>query len=202
MPAATKVEVRSLQPTFFNIPELDKREIYTLSRCWRGDTVGVERAADLETERLEVLGQYGVLDTEPEPSFERVVRFAERFLEVPIVLVTLVAEKRGWFKARVGLELYETGWDISFCDHTICQDGVMVVRDAQKDPRFRDNPLITGIRAVVALARSFKLTVVAEGAETEAQRRALLALGCGGAGLSFRQTAACRRGNATFAGPW
>ena len=104
----------------------------------------MKRVADLETERLAVLGQYGVLDTAPEPSFERVVRLAEHLLEVPIALVTLVAEKRAWFKARVGFELHETGRDISFCDHTIRQDGVMVVHDAQKDPRFRDNPLVTG----------------------------------------------------------
>ncbi len=99
---------------------------------------------DLETERLEVLERYGVLGTAPEPSFDRVVRVARQLLGVPIALVTLVDEDRQWFKARVGLELSETGRDVSFCDHAIRQDGVMVVRDAQKDPRFQDNPLVTG----------------------------------------------------------
>ncbi len=99
---------------------------------------------DLETERLEALGRYGVLDTEPEPSFERVVRLARQLLGVPTALVTLVVEERQWFKARVGFEPGETGRDVSFCDHTIRQGGVMVVRDAQKDPRFQDNPLVTG----------------------------------------------------------
>lgn len=102
-----------------------------------------ETGYDLETERLEVLGRYGV-GTAPEPSLDRVVRVARQLLGVPIALVTLIAEERQWFKARVGLELSETGRDISFCDHAIRQDGVMVVRDPQKDPRFQHNPLVTG----------------------------------------------------------
>ncbi len=103
-----------------------------------------QTAFDPETERLEALGRYDVLDTEPEPSFERLVGLARQLLGVPTALITLVAEERQWFKARVGFEPGETGRDVSFRDHTIRQGRVMVVRDAQKDPRFQDNPLVTG----------------------------------------------------------
>ena len=108
----------------------------------------VRTAYDPKTERLEVLSRYAVLDTEPEPTFERVVALAQRIFEVPMVLITLVAEEGGWLKARVGLDLRELSRDGGFCDHTIRQDGVMVVRDAQKDPRFRDNPLVTGVPGI------------------------------------------------------
>lgn len=105
----------------------------------------VRTAYDPKTERLEVLSRYAALDTEPEPSFERVIALAQRLFEVPIVLITLVAEEKAWFKARVDLDLRELSRDGGFCDHTIRQDGVMVVHDAQKDPRFRDDPLVTGV---------------------------------------------------------
>ena len=38
----------------------------------------------------------------------------------------------------------ETDREIAFCDHTIRDDEVMVIHDAQQDVRFKDNPFVTG----------------------------------------------------------
>ncbi len=97
-----------------------------------------------ETERLEALRQYDVLDTPPEASFDRITRLAQVALETPIVLVSLVDEDRQWFKSRQGLDACETAREISFCTHAIDQNEPLIVRDALKDPRFRENPLVTG----------------------------------------------------------
>lgn len=97
-----------------------------------------------EARRLEALHRYQVLDTGPEAAFERIATLAQRLFMAPIVLVGLVAEERQWFKARHGLEFCETDLKMSFCVHAICQDDVMVVPDATKDSRFRDNPLVLG----------------------------------------------------------
>lgn len=97
-----------------------------------------------ETERLEALHRYDVLDTPPEASFDRITRLAQVALETPIVLVSLVDEDRQWFKSRQGLDACETAREISFCTHAIAQNEPLIVRDALKDPRFRDNPLVTG----------------------------------------------------------
>jgi len=94
--------------------------------------------------RLRQLRDLQLLDTPPEERFDRVVRFAAEQLDMPIALVSLVDEKRQWFKARFGLDATETPRDISFCGHAIATPGLFVIEDARQDPRFADNPLVTG----------------------------------------------------------
>ena len=94
--------------------------------------------------RLQALRQMLILDTPPEERFDRVVRFAAEEFEMPIVLVSLVDEKRQWFKARVGIDACQTDRESSFCGHAITQPQIMVVPDAHQDERFHDNPLVVG----------------------------------------------------------
>jgi GAF domain-containing protein len=97
-----------------------------------------------EAERLAALYALLILDTPPDQRFDKIVEFAASEFEVPIALLTLVDRERQWFKARVGLAVCETGRDISFCGHAILAQDIMVVPDALEDPRFADNPLVTG----------------------------------------------------------
>ncbi|MDX2024648.1 MAG: PAS domain S-box protein [Deltaproteobacteria bacterium] len=85
------------------------------------------------------------MDTLAEPDFDGLVELAVEAAEAPIALVSLVAEGRQWFKARVGLDVAETPRAVSFCAHAILQaHDCLVVQDATKDERFRDNPLVLG----------------------------------------------------------
>lgn len=95
-----------------------------------------------ERRRLEVLWQYDVLDTVPEQVFDDLTELAARICEAPIALITLVDEKRQWFKSKVGITLRETNRDVSFCGHAIMQRELFIVPDATKDARFADNPLV------------------------------------------------------------
>jgi GAF domain-containing protein len=97
-----------------------------------------------EIKRLKVLWQYDVLDTVPEEVFDDLTDLAAHICEAPVALISLVDENRQWFKSRVGLSLTETTRDISFCAHAILSDELLLISDASKDPRFRDNPLVTG----------------------------------------------------------
>jgi GAF domain-containing protein len=97
-----------------------------------------------EKDRLERLRQFGVLDTPPSEAFDRITRLASRLLKMPIALVSLVDADRQWFKSKVGLDAAETPRELAFCAHAICDTSVMVVPNAQDDPRFADNPLVTG----------------------------------------------------------
>lgn len=97
-----------------------------------------------EDDRLQALRQLLILDTPPEERFDRLAAFAAEEFDMPIVLLSLIDENRQWFKARVGLDVCETGRNISFCGHAILQDETLVVPDVALDDRFADNPLVTG----------------------------------------------------------
>tara|TARA_R110002167_G_scaffold63058_4_gene177879 strand:- start:494 stop:2428 length:1935 start_codon:yes stop_codon:yes gene_type:complete len=97
-----------------------------------------------EATRLAALRSYAVLDTEREAEFDDLAALAGQICDAPTALVSLVADDRQWFKARVGLEPTQTGREVSFCAHAMLQSGVMVVPDTRLDPIFRDNDLVTG----------------------------------------------------------
>lgn len=96
-----------------------------------------------ETARLRALDEYGVMDTPPEPGFDELVALAAHVCETPIALMTLVDDRRQWFKAKKGLAATETPRDHAFCAHAILKPAeVLVVPDALRDERFSDNPLV------------------------------------------------------------
>jgi two-component system, sensor histidine kinase len=97
-----------------------------------------------ETARLRALLDLAVLDSAPEYTFDAIVKSVARSLNVPIALVSLVDEARQWFKARVGLDATETSREVAFCAHAILEPRPLVVPDSTTDPRFADNPLVSG----------------------------------------------------------
>jgi excisionase family DNA binding protein len=95
-----------------------------------------------ERARLAAVGASGLVDTDEEARFDRIVRLASMVTGSPIALISLLTSTRQWFKARVGLEPRETPRDWAFCSHAVMQDELFVVEDALDDERFRDNPLV------------------------------------------------------------
>ncbi len=111
----------------------------------RLDRLDAVPVLDEETRRLQILQSYQLVDTAPEPAFDDIVKIAALICGTPIALVTLVAEDRQWFKARVGMESSQTPRDQSFCAHAIRNPSrIMEVQDASQDPRFMHNPLVVG----------------------------------------------------------
>lgn len=53
---------------------------------------------DNEIARLQALRQLEVLDTPPEPRFDRITGIAQHLLEMPIVLISLIDSDRQWLK--------------------------------------------------------------------------------------------------------
>jgi PAS domain S-box-containing protein len=97
-----------------------------------------------DPERVAALCALEMLDTPAEERFDRITRIAQRHFKVPIVLVSLVDAGRQWFKSRQGLDATETPRHISFCGHAILAEDIFYIPDALSDPRFADNPLVTG----------------------------------------------------------
>ena len=102
---------------------------------------------DEELKRLQVLKSYMILDSEREAKFERLTGLAARFLRAPIALVSLVDLGRQWFMSNKGLgDIRETPrGNLAFCSHVVIStEDLFIVPDATKDPRFRENPFVTG----------------------------------------------------------
>jgi two-component sensor histidine kinase len=97
-----------------------------------------------ETDRLAALRSYGVLDTPPEPAFDDLVQLAVRACQAPVALISLIDERRQWFKAEVGLGVRETPLDRSICLSAMLLPGLTIVPNLREDPRFANNPLVTG----------------------------------------------------------
>ncbi len=98
-----------------------------------------------EAQRLLALRELEVLDSAAEREFDALVKAAAAVCGVPISLISLIDDKRQWFKANHGLDgVNETERDLAFCAHAIHQDGIFEVADATADPRFAANPLVLG----------------------------------------------------------
>jgi diguanylate cyclase (GGDEF)-like protein len=98
--------------------------------------------SDDEEARLAELYRRDILDTEPERDFDRITELVSAIFDVPISTVTLVDRDRQWFKSAKGIAILETPRCDSFCAHAVGFDEPLVVRDAELDGRFCDNPYV------------------------------------------------------------
>ena len=88
-----------------------------------------------EAERLNALRQYQILDTPPEPAFDRIAEMAANFFHVPMAGLSLVDEDRVWFKSRVGTNAQQIARDAGLCSSAMLSQGVYYLRDASHDER-------------------------------------------------------------------
>jgi len=95
-----------------------------------------------ERSRLAAVAASGLVDSQDEARFDRLVRLASMVTGSPIALISLLTSTRQWFKARVGITARETPRDWAFCSHAILKNELFVVEDTMEDERFRDNPLV------------------------------------------------------------
>lgn len=103
---------------------------------------------DRENDRLEALKRYNVLDTPAEKDYDDITLLAAFITKSPTALLSFVDKERQWFKSKVGFEPDETPRDVAFCAHAIHASDIFIVKDATKDERFFDNPLVTTGRKV------------------------------------------------------
>ncbi|HZY38538.1 MAG TPA: GAF domain-containing sensor histidine kinase [Mucilaginibacter sp.] len=93
--------------------------------------------------RLAALDSYNILDTGEEKDFDDLTTLASAICQTPIAFISLVDEKREWFKSRFGIAEIETPAELSFSAFTIVSDSdIMILEDVKRDERFTENPLI------------------------------------------------------------
>lgn len=101
--------------------------------------------------RLKALEEYKILDTLPEKMYDDIVEIASHICNMPIVLLSLVDDKRQFFKSKVGVEVTETPVEYAVCYHTILShEELFEVPDLRNDDRFKDNPLVTDAPKMVS----------------------------------------------------
>lgn len=103
---------------------------------------------DAESRRLAALARYDILDTPPEPAFERIAHLVQLVFGVPTSAVSLIDAHRQWIKAARGVDAAEFPVRDTFCNVTLRSEEPLVVPDLALDPRFKDNPFVLGELAV------------------------------------------------------
>lgn len=100
--------------------------------------------ASNEKQRLAVLDEYHIIQTNKECEFERISALAKAFFGTKIVAITFLDADIQFFKSRIGLKEHSTSRDVAFCNYTITQNDTFVTLDTHQDTRFKNNPLVTG----------------------------------------------------------
>ena len=96
-----------------------------------------------ETERLEALYSYSILDTLPEGQYDNITRLAAQICHTPVSQITLVDSNRQWYKSNYGTDVQNVPRDVGFCAHTINEEsGLLIIPDMSIDDRFKENPLV------------------------------------------------------------
>lgn len=118
----------------------------------------VPEAEFLEQKRLDALARYDILDTPREEAFDRIVRLTKRIFDVPVALVSVIDAHRQWYKAYDGLDNCEASRPDTFCTRLIDIGEPLLIPDASIDPRFAQNPFVTGDPGIRAYAGAPLLT--------------------------------------------
>jgi diguanylate cyclase (GGDEF)-like protein len=106
-----------------------------------------------EESRLRALQATHLLDSPPERAFDRLTRLAGGLLGAPVALVSLVDERRQFFKSALGLKepwasRRETPLTHSFCKVSVHERAPLIVNDARVHPTLRDNLAIRDLDVI------------------------------------------------------
>ncbi|XHX79794.1 MAG: GAF domain-containing protein [Stenomitos frigidus ULC029] len=96
-----------------------------------------------EAGRLAALRRYNILDTPPEAAFDRITALAARLFNMPIALVSLIDQSRGWFKSAYGFDVQEVQRDATICSLALLSNQVLVIPDTRQDDRLLCNPFVS-----------------------------------------------------------
>jgi hypothetical protein len=97
-----------------------------------------------ETERMNAVRRYGMLDSATDPVFDHVTTLAARLLDVPVALISFVDHDRIYFLSHYGLDFDEIDRDDGLCGIAMKEEEPWIVEDATVDARTATNPWVTG----------------------------------------------------------
>ncbi len=97
--------------------------------------------------RLRALTSTGLLDSPPEEAFDALASVVRSFLGVPTAIITLVDDRRQFFKSAVGLpepwaSRRQTPLSHSLCKYVVASGASLRLDDTREEPEYRDNPAV------------------------------------------------------------
>jgi EAL domain-containing protein (putative c-di-GMP-specific phosphodiesterase class I) len=98
-------------------------------------------ASRREEARLAALTATGILDTEPESSFDAITRLAAEHFKADTVLLGFADQSRVWIKSHWGEPVRELPRQGSIFELVLAEDGPMVVPDIDAVPYFKERRL-------------------------------------------------------------
>ena len=99
-----------------------------------------------ENERIAILNQFNLLDTEPEEEFDEITYIASTLCGTPISSITLIDSYRQWHKSKIGIINNESSRETSFCALAIEKSSeTIVVENLMDDKDFRKIGLLNGL---------------------------------------------------------
>ncbi|WP_299166549.1 GAF domain-containing protein [uncultured Arthrobacter sp.] len=101
-------------------------------------------ADEQEGERLAALDRTRLLDSIPETRFDRYTQQAKAHFKVSSSIIALLDDRRLFLKSVLGAIEQNLPHEITFCNTTVRNAGPLIIKDALKDERFRENPLVLG----------------------------------------------------------
>lgn len=108
---------------------------------------------DREPDRLRALKGTHLLDSPPERAFDRLARLAADLLHAPTALVSLVDERRQFFKSAVGLgepwtSLREAPLTHSFCQQVTKNREPVVIGDSREHPALTHDASLSELNVI------------------------------------------------------
>lgn len=107
-------------------------------------TVHIGDAISAEEERIIVLQKYGILDTPPDKTCDKLTKLAGLLLKVPVAVISLVDKDRVWFKSRYGLDVTQMKREEGLCNAVVFERDFYQVENASLDPGTMGHSLVTG----------------------------------------------------------
>ncbi|MEQ7801532.1 GAF domain-containing sensor histidine kinase [Pedobacter sp. ASV1-7] len=98
----------------------------------------------VEEERILALRKYGILDTPPDNTCDKLTKLAAKLMKVPVAIISLVDKDRVWFKSSYGLDTQQMEREDGLCDTVVFEGDFYQVEDAKQDPRTIGHKLVVG----------------------------------------------------------
>jgi formate hydrogenlyase transcriptional activator len=97
-----------------------------------------------DPKRLDALHAYEILDTLPEPAFDRLAKLAAQICGTPYAAITFIVGERTFYKSKIGFTDGDAPGALGFCHHGTLYQDLFVVPDTTQDERFASNKLVIG----------------------------------------------------------